>query len=170
MAKKIGNIISTILLIVLLLIAAILYLPKIFGITPMVVLSGSMEPTYPVGSLIFVSNTEASELEVGDKITFYFNKSSTVVTHRIKEKNADEKYFVTKGDNNNTVDGEKLPYSEVIGKASDFAIPFMGYLAVYLNTTSGIILLVGIALITVVIMMLCDTKPKKKGAAKHEND
>ena len=44
--KKVWNFVTTAILIVLLLGIAIMYIPKIFGIQPMIVLSGSMEPTY----------------------------------------------------------------------------------------------------------------------------
>ena len=51
--KKVWNFVTTAILIVLLLGIAIMYIPKIFGIQPMIVLSGSMEPTYHVGSLLY---------------------------------------------------------------------------------------------------------------------
>lgn len=161
MAKKIGNIITSIVMIVLLIIAGILYIPKIFGVTPMVVLSGSMEPTYRVGALVFVRAVDTADLVVGDNVTFHMNGGDTVVTHRIAEINKEAQTMITKGDNNNVRDGE-LSLSNVIGKAYDFSIPWMGYLAVYLNTTAGLITLLVLVAVCMLISYLLDRKTKKK--------
>ena len=53
--------------------------PVAFGYMPYVVLSGSMEPVYPVGSLIYVAPVDANSLEPGDAITF--DRNDAVVTH-----------------------------------------------------------------------------------------
>ena len=49
--RKVFSIITSIILLILILIIGILFVPKLFGIQPMVVVSGSMEPTYKIGSL-----------------------------------------------------------------------------------------------------------------------
>ena len=61
MVKKICNILSTIVLVVLLAAAAVILVPMLLGYKEMAVLSGSMEPTIPVGSLVYVKPVEASE-------------------------------------------------------------------------------------------------------------
>ena len=68
--KKVWNFVTTAILIVLLLGIAIMYIPKIFGIQPMIVLSGSMEPTYHVGSLLYIKNADANEKEDGSPVSF----------------------------------------------------------------------------------------------------
>ena len=62
----------------------------------MAVLSGSMEPTYHVGGLVFVQKVDPSDVEVGDSITFTIG-NDTVVTHRVIEVNKEEQSFKTKG-------------------------------------------------------------------------
>ena len=68
--RKVFSIITSIILLILILIIGILFVPKLFGIQPMVVVSGSMEPTYKIGSLLYVKE-DTADIEVGDAITFY---------------------------------------------------------------------------------------------------
>lgn len=116
-------------------IAAAFLLPGLFGIRPMVVCSGSMEPSYPVGSLIYVRGCDANEVEAGDVITFRLS-GGTVVTHRVVEKPEGLQYFRTKGDANQTPDEGMVPYENLIGKPI-FMIPGLGFAAAYLGTASG---------------------------------
>lgn len=58
---------------------------RVLGLTPYAVLSGSMEPSYPVGSLIYVRRVDPSEVQVGDAITFVVNDDLLVATHRVVE-------------------------------------------------------------------------------------
>lgn len=160
MAKKIGNIFSTVVLVLLLSLVVIMYVPKLFKITPMVVLSGSMEPTYKVGALIFVKDVEPSSLEIGDNVTFTLNETKTVITHRIIDLDKEAKTMITKGDNNNVEDGEQS-ISNVVGKAMDFSIPILGYLMTYLNTSTGMIILFSLVVICMLVSYLLDHKKKK---------
>lgn len=113
--KKVWNFVTTAILIVLLLGIAIMYIPKIFGIQPMIVLSGSMEPTYHVGSLLYIKNADANEIAVGDPITFYLD-DNTLVTHRVVEIDKKNQTYTTKGDANEKEDGSPVSFDKVLGK------------------------------------------------------
>lgn len=52
--KKTWNVISTILVVIVVVIALLLVGARVFGLQVYAVLSGSMEPTYHVGSIIYV--------------------------------------------------------------------------------------------------------------------
>ena len=170
MLKKVWNIITTLVVIVVVILACIMFLPKLFGITPMAVLSGSMEPTYHVGSLVFIKDTDPETIKVGDPITFEIGSGSTVVTHRVIKVNTEEKTFETKGDNNDNTDGAGVAFSKVRGKAYDFSIPLLGYLAVYLGTTQGMIIMVTTILVIIILSFLIDSltkdRDKERGVAK----
>lgn len=153
------KILSTVITVCIVAMALLFVAPKLFGIEPKVVLSGSMEPTYPVGSLIFVEKVTPSELKVDDNVTFYMQQN-TVVTHRIIEIN-DDQTFTTKGDNNNSADGEKLTYGQVIGKASEFAIPFLGYIAVFLQSPIGYAIIAAL-IVMMIASSLLDKKRERK--------
>lgn len=84
---------------------------KPFGIEILKVESNSMAPNFNKEDLIIIK--EEKEYEVGDIITFK-NLDGIYVTHRIIEK--DENGFITKGDNNNTKDDEKVTKEQICGK------------------------------------------------------
>ena len=124
MLKKICGFLSGILLVVLAALAGILIIPKVMGYEEMAVLTGSMEPNYPVGSLIFVKEENPENLQVGDVITYRLS-GDTVVTHRVVEINKDEQSVITKGDANESNDGSPVPYSKIVGEAKG-KIPYLG--------------------------------------------
>lgn len=109
--------------------------PILGGIQSFVVLTGSMEPTLPVGSLTYIK--PSGEYQKGDIIAFK-NVADQSVTHRIVErfKDFDGYSFRTRGDANNTEDREIVKNSDVLGK-SLFMIPFIGYLINFLKTPFG---------------------------------
>lgn len=69
---------------------------RLFGLTPYAVLSGSMEPEYPTGSLIYVRDVDPADVAVGDAITFEL-ESGTLVTHEVYEIDSDARAFRTQG-------------------------------------------------------------------------
>lgn len=81
--KKTRNVISTVLVAIVVIIALLLVGARVFGLQVYAVLSGSMEPTYHVGSIIYVKSVDPSEIKVGDPITFVMNEELTVATHRV---------------------------------------------------------------------------------------
>jgi len=109
-----------------LLIAA----PLVLGYRPVVVLSGSMEPTYHVGSVIYYKSTPFDRISKGDVITYRAGEDS-LVTHRVTEKRGLSMEFVTKGDANLSEDPTPVAYSEVVGKTLSVSIPFAGYFVIF---------------------------------------
>lgn len=81
--KKLWNVISMILVIAMVLLAIMLVGVRLVGLTPYSVLSGSMEPTYHVGSLIYVKDIDPADIEIGDPITFVVNEDLLLATHRV---------------------------------------------------------------------------------------
>ena len=134
--KKILNVISTILVAIVVVLALLLVGARFIGLNVYTVLSGSMEPTYHVGSLIYVKDVDTDELKAGDVITYMLDED-TIVTHRIADVIPDETdpsiiRFQTKGDANDSVDGSLVHYKNVIGTPV-FSIPKLGYLANYIQ-------------------------------------
>lgn len=167
--KKICSVLSTVLVIVAVLLAVALVGVRVVGYTPYTILSGSMEPTYHVGSLIYVKKVDTSTLEVGDPITFALSED-TIATHRIVEVVPDEEdasviRFRTKGDANETVDGALVHYKNVLGKPV-FTIPYLGYVADYIQHPPGMYTAIaaGVILLLLVFVpdMFDDEKKKKK--------
>jgi signal peptidase len=103
-------------------------LPILFKSKPLVVLSGSMEPTYKVGSIIYYK--ESKDFKKGDVIVFQ-TSNDTNVTHRIEE--IENGKITTKGDANETVDAQKITAEAVKGKVQKYSIPFVGYYINFIN-------------------------------------
>ena len=93
--KVFWNILTTVLAVVVVGLAVLLVGVRLVGLTPYVVLSGSMEPTYPTGALIYVKDVKPQDVKVGDPITFVLNEELTVATHRVIEVNTADGWFRT---------------------------------------------------------------------------
>lgn len=140
--KKVGKIISNLLLTVIVLFMLVLaasFLPLPGNFKAFVVQSGSMEPAVKTGSLIFVK--PSASYAVGDIVNIKDGKNS--VTHRIVGKRTDngETVFETKGDANEEADAEMIAQSRIFGKML-WAIPYAGYPVGYAKTQMGFLLLV----------------------------
>ena len=171
--KKLWEAFTTVLVIIVLVLAILLGLPRIMNVQPLVVLSGSMEPVFMTGSLVYVQEIDTSELEVGDVITFYQDEK-TIVTHRIIEKVAmggvqGGVAYRTKGDANEMEDANLVTPDNVIGKAM-FAIPYLGYLAQYIQQPPGLYIAIVVGAGLVLLMFLPDlfAKEEKKKTSQTE--
>ncbi len=127
--------------------------PNIGGIFPMIVLTDSMYPEIKSGDLIVCKQTDTSKIQVGDVITFYdpAGNGTSTVTHRVTEitEKDGSLAFMTKGDNNNTEDKDPVPAEKVIGRYS-FKIPGLGNVAMFMQTTPGLIVCVILPLVALV--------------------
>ena len=129
-------------------LALIMVGAKLMGGGTYTILSGSMEPTYHVGSLIIVQPVDHKELKVGDPITFTIAEDR-VVTHRIVDIK-DYEWFTTKGDANEVEDASPTYYENIIGKPI-FSIPYLGYLIYLIKYPPGryVAIFFGILLIAI---------------------
>jgi signal peptidase len=97
------------------------------GLRPVIVLSGSMAPTVPAGSVVFHETTPAADLKVGDVVTVPRPATDDVVTHRITSIEAAEggQYAMTmRGDANKQDDPRTYAVSEANKMA--FSVPHLG--------------------------------------------
>lgn len=128
-------------------VALLLITPRFFQMELFNVVSGSMEPAIPVGSLIGVKYENPAEIEDQDIIAFYHQNS--IVTHRVIENDVQKQEFITKGDANDQKDMNGISYSHFIGKVV-FTIPIMGFVAAMLSTLQGkiyLMLLAGVGIL-----------------------
>lgn len=152
--KGIQNVITVVLVGIIAILLIVFFIPQCLGYQPYNVQTGSMEPNFPIGSMIYVKATPLEELNVGDVVTFRTAaEGGWIVTHRISQIDKETATIVTKGDANNTEDGSIL-YSSIIGRAANFAIPKVGGLVTqYQNgngklfTIVGIVTLLGISFV-----------------------
>ena len=169
--KKIWNIVTWILVAVVVLMALLLVGVRLVGLRAFTILSGSMEPNYHVGALVYVKPVDdLHTLQAGDVITYTIDED-TVVTHRILEAIPDEDEpeivrFRTKGDANDAEDGSLVYGPNVIGKAV-FSIPLLGYVANYIQNPPGTYIAIAGGAVLLLLVFLPDLlgsdEPRKKG-------
>lgn len=168
-AKKIWNVVTTVLVAAVVLLAVALVGVRLFGLQVYTVLSGSMEPAYPVGSLLYDKKVDPAALRPGDVITFMLDEE-TIVTHRIVEVVPDEEdssvlRFRTKGDANAAEDGGLVHYKNVLGTPV-LTIPKLGYFADFIQHPPGLYLAVAFGAVLLLLTFLpdlLDGGKKKKG-------
>lgn len=165
--KKTANILSTLAVILALVLVLLLVAPRVFGMHVFTVLSGSMEPSYPVGSLIYVKSVDPFQLKEGDVITFLLDED-TVATHRIVDIVPDDEEdsvirFRTKGDANDAEDGSLVHCRNVVGTPI-FTIPKLGFFADYIQHPPGMYIAISAAAIVLLILLLPDLLFREKEA------
>lgn len=153
--KVIQNIITGVLGVVIVALLGIFFIPQCLGYQPYNIQTGSMTPKYPVGSMIYVKSVAFDEIAVGDVITYHTEgQDGWVITHRVTQIDPESQTLVTKGDANNTEDGT-IPYGWVIGKATKFAVPFLGGMVTeYQNGNGKMITVIGIIALMVLSFLL----------------
>ena len=167
--KKIGNVVTTVLVVAVVLLTIALAGVRLFGLQVYTVLSGSMEPAYHVGALLYDKKVDPAQLRPGDVITFMLDEE-TIVTHRIVEVVPDEEdpsviRFRTKGDANAAEDGSLVHYKNVLGTPV-FAIPKLGYFASFVQQPPGLYVAIAFGAVLVLLAFLPDLlgdDKKKKG-------
>lgn len=153
---------GTALLIIIILITIPFTVPRVFGFNIYTVITGSMEPEIPVGSLVYVKGTAPEDVEKEDVIAFYGGRdSSAVITHRVVANSDIMGEFITKGDANKTKDMNPVPYSDYIGKVV-LSIPVIGGIAQTITSMPGRIAAVSLFLLSVVLQILGDVIGKSR--------
>ena len=174
--RKIWNIFTSALVVLAVLLALLLVGARLIGLQVFTVLSGSMEPTYHTGSLIYVKKVDATKLSEGTVITFMLDED-TLATHRIVGVVPDEEdpsviRYRTKGDANESEDGGLVHYKNVVGTPV-FTIPKLGYLANYIQHPPGTYVAISAGALILLLMFLPEllgmlTGDEKKGQAPEE--
>ena len=178
--KTIWNAVTWVIVAAAVLLAVLLVGARLVGLRTFTVLSGSMEPTYLTGSLIYVKKVDAANLSEGTVITFMLDED-TVATHRIVGVVPDEDEpgvvrYRTKGDANEVEDGSLVHYKNVIGTPV-FSIPKLGYVANYIQHPPGTYVTISVGAMVLLLMFLPELigvltadnekeEPKEKKARK----
>ena len=137
--------------------------PSLYIYKAYLISTESMEPELKKGDAIIIKKVSEDQLRVNDVVTFKIN--GEIITHRIvriDDVNS-EKFYITKGDNNNVEDSDELRFSDIEGKQI-IKIPHLGNIVAGLKNGIVIILVVLIAL----IMYLNRIEMKEKSEARRE--
>lgn len=114
-----------------------LIIPRAAGYEGYVVVSGSMEPAIPAGSVIYSKKTDPALLVTGDVIVFIDEtRGTTPITHRVVTNDTSTGTITTKGDANGNADINPVTYDNVIGKVAAH-IPKIGFTVAVFTTVLG---------------------------------
>lgn len=145
-----------------LVVALLLAAPGLLGWKQMSVLTGSMEPEIPVGSMVYVEPVEPESLAEGDVVTFVQADGDTV-THRVVKNRTVEGTLVTKGDANEEEDMDPVPYERVVGKVG-LTLPNAGEVLGYISSDVGKVYMLAFGACGVMLVILGGRMRKAKRA------
>ncbi|MDD3401985.1 MAG: signal peptidase I [Hespellia sp.] len=157
------SVLGTVLLVILIIGCLPLTVPKMLGYHMYTVVSGSMEPAIPTGSLVYIKTTvPAEEIQADDVIAFYEELDTTsIITHRVVKNNTNMGRFTTKGDANKEKDMNPIAYDDYVGKVV-LSVPYVGGIAQTITTGSGRLLTVSIILIAVLLEIIATVLRREK--------
>lgn len=145
--------------------------PRFLGLSPMIVVTNSMDPTISAGDMVIVRRTDPALVTEGDVISFYNPQNiekKGVITHRvigIAEQADGTRVFTTKGDANNTPDPIAVPEDRLVGVYRE-SIPYLGKIALFMKTPGGMLLCVVLPLC---LLMLYDTIMRRIAEKQEES-
>jgi signal peptidase len=151
-------------LVVALVLAALMVLPSLFGYLRYVIVSGSMEPTIPTGSVVYDEVVPVADLKVGDIITFVPPPEYAItdhVTHRIVEISvaaegssaAGERVFQTQGDANEHRDAWQMVLDGDEQARVRHHLPYVGYVYMFLSNRWVQLLLIGLPALAIMVLL-----------------
>lgn len=170
--KNIWNGITTLLVGIALVLAILIWGFRLIGMDVFIVQSGSMEPDYKVGGLVYVNEVDPETLEVGDVITFKLGED-TLGTHRIIEvlEENGAPAFRTKGDANDYEDNGLVTPDILVGQVK-FTIPELGFLVTYIQQPPGTYFafcaVAMLLILTILPDILFEDTSKKKKSQKNK--
>lgn len=169
--KRFIVLLNSLALALVIALAVVSFAPRAFGYMSFAVLSGSMEPELPVGSMVFVHQVDPTDIAVGDNATYY-RSDGAVVTHQVYEIDPVAQTISTQGIANKNADGtithdaEQTPFSRVIGIVS-FCVPYLGFVNAYCTTMPGLLVVVAVLALLVAASIVLDRMVPDEPAGKH---
>lgn len=136
-AASVFSFLGTLILLVVIIGCIPAVAPRLLDCRVYSVISGSMEPAIPVGSLVYVEPIPAADIVQGDVIAFYDSVGSgAIVVHRVVDNQVLGGKLTTKGDANDTEDLSPVSYDRYQGKVT-FTVPYLGQILHLLSTRPG---------------------------------
>lgn len=175
MRHAVGRVLGFVALCVALFAAVILILiPAVTGSQPYTVLTNSMAPKYPPGTLLIVKPADFAALKIGDVVTYQLRSGEPeVVTHRVVSIGVNQegdRTLITKGDNNSLEDEVPVQEVQVRGKLL-YSVPQVGWAANWMenNNREGVAKWVAVGLIGYGVVTILrgarEARRKKKAGA-----
>jgi signal peptidase len=122
----------------------------LLGDRAVVVLSGSMEPTFSPGDVLIERSVEPRQVKIGQIVTFHEPGTDRSITHRVRsvEARGRKLVFTTKGDADNGVQRWSIDAGGEL-RQPVWRIPAIGYVVMLTKTPLGLIAIVLLPLLAV---------------------
>ena len=162
MFNKIKNFIFKIVYF-LIIIYLLIFIPSIWGYKPLVVISGSMEPTLTVGGILYYHEKNIEDFNSNDILVYELNDH--IISHRVHD--ITENGFITKGDANNSYDSLLVNEKQILGEGTNWSIPYIGYYADFIYRHKYLLV---ISLGVVIIDLLSEKYKEHRMKERNKNE
>lgn len=162
MFNKIKNFIFKIVYF-LIIIYLLIFVPSIWGYKPLVVISGSMEPTLTVGGILYYHEKNIEDFNTNDILVYELNDH--IISHRVHD--ITENGFITKGDANNSYDSLLVNEEQILGEGTNWSIPYIGYYADFIYRHKYLLV---ISLGVVIIDLLSEKYKEHRMKERNKNE
>jgi signal peptidase len=174
--RAVGFGLSTGLVVLVAALAVVLIVvPKATGSLPLSVLTQSMEPTLPPGTLVVVRPVAVDDIEVGDVVTYQITSGqAAVVTHRVIAVSSSSdggRTFTTKGDNNDVADSKPVLPAQIRGTVW-YSLPALGTVNQFVNGSrawlipSAAVLLLSYGVVMITIGSVSSVRRRRRRAER----
>lgn len=156
------SVMGTVLLVTVIIVCIPLTIPRMFGYQVYTVITGSMEPEIPTGSLVYTKEIPPEEVEEDDVIAFYGSVDQrAIITHRVVSNQIVSGEIITKGDANEQPDPMPVFYDSVIGKV-ELSIPVIGRILALVASWTGKMIAIGMIVSSVLLHLLAGALRKSR--------
>ena len=172
LGRVLSGLASVVVVALVVVAMSVTVVPLLVGGRTMTVLSGSMVPALPVGSMVVDRPVNPTSLRIGDVVTYASNDelsgAGIDVTHRIIgiKQTAAGPVFTTKGDANNVADDRPVSGSAIVGKVW-FHVPYIGWARNVLLNRAGAIAVLGLGVLVVALAVLVRTMSPRRRDGRH---
>lgn len=150
--KTVNSVVTSVIAIVALWFIGVTLVPKLFGLSGYYVKTESMEPTIPIGSVVYVKKIDFSDIKVDDVLTFQSQDTQKRFTHRVVKIDKKNMLLYTRGDANNVNDPEPTQYERVLGKVRLY-IPVVGYVVMAVTSRMGMVVTAAVVIVWLSVEM-----------------
>ena len=164
--SKFLKIIVNLVVIAAIAVAAALLVPPFVGVDTVMNDNTETETNLPIGSVAYGRSTDVDDLEVGDRIIY--SEGSSDYIYEITDMDASAGVYKVSDPYNNNSDTQNITIQKSIPKVA-VVIPFIGYGAIALQSTEGLII-VGLGIVFLIILFILSEIWRKDKYEEDEED
>ena len=141
--------------------------PRLAGVTPFTILSGSMTPAYGVGDVVLDERVAPLTVRPGDVVTFTDpTRQGATLTHRVRRmwRDGATVHFETRGDANNASETWDVAATGSIGRVR-MRVPRVGIVLTWAHSREGKLGLIAIPAALLALIELCGAVRRPRAEA-----